>query len=94
MVSDREKDPKEEFFRRLGLSEYNRDYAYRSYDYYEYMKAVVRQNFSVSYWSTFVAIYTTMALYLVYLVYQVIEIRRMVEFYRKLFDIKVTTTTD
>ena len=89
IANEMDRDPLESFFRRAGLGDLNRQYAMRSYDFYEYLKAVARQNESILFYTTAVVIVFSVVAYFVFLVYLANEVSWMRKFYRKLFIIEV-----
>ena len=90
---ERNSDIGEEYYRRVALSEFNRDYIAMSHDFYEYLKAVLAQLYHVTYWSSHGAIYFTLFAFVVYMIYQYLQLRRMRHFYKTLLEIKVKKTS-
>ena len=86
---DREKDPMEEFYKRIVASDFTEKYSLMSYEFYEYLKKVVWQAYNVLRYSTFVAIYGMAGMFVVFVLFLWLQVRRMRVFYRKLFEIKV-----
>ena len=87
---NRSLDPDEDFLRRNGLSTLNRECAYRSYDFYEYVKAVVLQNEMFILYSSMAAIIFSIVLYFIFILYVAREISWMRDFYKKIFFIEVS----
>ena len=86
---DKDKDPVEELMRRANVGSFNKEYALRTYDFYEYLKGVARQNEAFIVWSTVGVIVFSIFMYFFFMLYIAREISWMRDFYRKLFQIEV-----
>ena len=86
----RDKDYLEEYYRRLLTSQLNEEYYFRSYDFFDYMKAVAAHLHEVLISSCFASVIGTLVLFVGVLVHQVCEIKRMKRLNEKLFEVKVS----
>ena len=89
---DRDKDVIEEFMRRLNYGDLNKQYQLRTYDFYEYLKAVAYQNEMFVFYSTAAAIIFSVFMYFGFMVYLGYEISWMRDFYKRLFQVEVNQT--
>ena len=81
---DRNKDPQEEFARVNMLGDLNMQYALRSYDFYEYLKNVGKQNENYVLYTMLVSLGVTILLFGIFFVYMLRELICMSRFYRNL----------
>ena len=81
---DRNKDVKEEFIRRNMLGDLNKQYALRSYDFYEYLKNVGKQNENYVLYTMLGSLGVTFLLFGIFFVYMLRELICMSRFYRNL----------
>jgi len=86
---DRELDQAEELVRKNLIGDFNRQYALRSYEIYQYITNLFNLNITFLLWTNF-AIWTVSAiLYTSFYLYKYCEVKSMEEFYNKLYYLEI-----